>query len=154
MYQIVLYVHVFVHTYYVKDFFKKIVCTFWEVVGNLNVTVMPHTRKDTKHTKKENIGTEEKDEERLGTKPEEREESILTILIINALAVAHISISASTPTPSPGNWILITVVATTYTVSLSDSPTKRKEVTKDKIFFPWLPTTDCMSSWYAFSLHR
>lgn len=51
------------------------------------------------------MGTEEKNEERFGTKTEEREESLLMSIIMNAHVIAHISISASTLIPCPDTWI-------------------------------------------------
>lgn len=99
---------------------------------------MPHTRRDARHTKKENMGTEENKKERLATKTEEREESILKRLIINAHVITHISIYASTPTLILGNWVSMSDIP--YTSLPSYLPIHQKEVTgykrKENICFP------------------
>lgn len=64
--------------------------------------MMSHTRKDAKYIE---LGTEAKNEEKFGTKTEERDESLLMSITINAHAIAHINTSASILTPYPGSWI-------------------------------------------------
>ena len=92
---------------------------------------MSQTRKDAKHTKKENISTEEKNVERLGNKAEKREESILMSIIIYAHVIAHLSITSWTPILILGNWISVKVSGHSIHIILQFT-SQQKEVTKSK----------------------
>ena len=93
---------------------------------------MSQTRKDAKHTKKENISTEEKNVERLGNKAEKREESILMSIIIYAHVIAHLSITSWTPILILGNGISVKVSGHSIHIIILQFTSQQKEVTKSK----------------------
>lgn len=131
----------YIYTHYYVEVFLKIICILWKVVGNLNVTVLPHIRMDAKHIK---MGTEE-DEESFGSK---RKRGV-HINGHNNKCTCNCAL-AYLPPLLPMSWQL-GFDENKWPLHTYHHPpihTYQKETTKYKISFPWLLTTDCLSSWW------